>query len=57
MVALDWVGDAAAAKERAPQEGRPAALVLQHGEVDVEHQILPGIIAQRIDNMVQLLLL
>ena len=55
MIALFRVGDTAARQERAPQEGRAAAVVLQQGEVHMQHQRLAGIVAQRVQNAPQLL--
>ena len=55
MIALQRIGNAPPGKEDAPQEGSAAALLLQHGEVDVQHQILPGIIAQQVCDMIQFL--
>ena len=54
MIALFRVGDTAPRQKGPPQEGRPAALVLQQPEVHMEHQILPGIVAQLVDDAVQL---
>lgn len=42
MVALGGIGDAAAGKKRPPQKGSPAALLLQHSEVDMQDRVLPG---------------
>ena len=54
MIAFQGIRNAAACEEHPPQERRPAALLLQQGKIDVQHQILPGIIAQQIDDVIQL---
>ena len=55
VIALQRVGDAASGEENAPQERGPAALLLQHGEVDMQHQVLPWVVAQQIRDVIQLL--
>ena len=55
MVALGGVRDAPPGEEAAPEKGRPAALLLHHGEVDVQGQALPGVVAQEVNDVVQLL--
>ena len=54
MVPLQRVRQAAAGKKGPSEKRRSTALLLQQSKVDVEDQILPGVIAQQIDDMVQL---
>ena len=55
MIALLGVRDAAPGKKGSPQKGRPVTGLLHQAEVDVKHQVLLGVKAQQIDDMVQLL--
>ena len=54
VVALGGLGHAASGEEAAAEEGGAAAGFLHHGEVDVEGQVLAGVVAQEVDDMVQL---
>ena len=55
MVTLLGVGDTPPCEKRPPQESRPVAWLLHQPEVDVKHQILSGVEAQQVDDMIQLL--
>ncbi len=55
MVALHWGSVILPpCEKRPPQESRPVAWLLHQPEVDVKHQILSGVEAQQVDDMVQL---
>ena len=54
MIALLRVCDAAAGKKHPPQEGRPAALLLQQSEVDVQGQVLLRAEAQQVHDPAEL---
>ena len=55
MIPLLGIHDAAAGEKAAPQEGSPAAALLQQAEVDMEGQLLLGIVTQQIDDSRQFL--
>ena len=54
MVPLGRVRDAAPGEEHPPQEGRPAALLLQQSEVDVQGQVLLRAEAQQVHDPAEL---
>ena len=54
MVALQGIRDAAPGEEDAPEKGRPAALLFQETEIDMQDQVLFRGIAQEVDDMVEL---
>ena len=54
MIPLLGIHDAAAG-EKQPAGRQPAAALLQQAEVDMEGQVLAGVVAQEVDDMVQLL--
>ena len=54
MVALAGLCHASPRQEGPSEKGRPAALLLQQAEVDVEHRALPGVKAEGVDDPVDL---
>ncbi|CAN4048756.1 DUF3848 domain-containing protein, partial [Dysosmobacter welbionis] len=54
VVPLGRVRDAAPGEEHPPQEGRPAALLLQQSEVDVQGQVLLRAEAQQVHDPAEL---